>query len=108
MIHRLIITLIAVIYMFSAITPANAVELKVQIPFGHGSSPKKNDTIEKLKNEETKGAGAMIGLIVLGACIVAAAIVIANKADDITDTAEEKADTLANRAEDTYNDYINR
>lgn len=97
--------IIAVSFLFSIVHPLEAVELKVSIPFGHGSNPKKDDTIERLKNEKTQGAGTVIALVLLGACIVAAAIIIANKADDIANKANDKTDELTKKAEDTYQDY---
>lgn len=67
-------------------------ELGLRIPFGEGSQPDRESIIDKLKEEETSGTGTAVALIVLGACIVAAAVVIANKADDITEEVSEKVD----------------
>jgi len=102
--------LVASCFMFS-ILPVNAAEVSVKIPFGPGAAPKTNDTISKLKNEDTSGAGALIGLIILGACVVAAAVIIANAAEDTTDKLDnaadklgDKADRLADDLKDKYDD----
>lgn len=97
--------IVTITFLFSAIHPLEAAEFKVSIPFGHGSDPKKDDTIERLKNEKTQGAGTVIALVLLGASIVAAAIIIANKADDIVNRADDKTDELTKKAEDAYQDY---
>ena len=77
-------------------------EVGVRIPFGQGTEIQKKSVLEELKDEETSGAGTVIALIVLGACIVAAAVIIANKADDVTEEITVKADDL----EDKYGDLI--
>lgn len=72
-------------------------ELGVRVPFGDGSQPQSEieSVINELKDEETEGAGTAIGLMVLGACVVAAAVVIANKADDVKEDVIEKAEEIA-------------
>lgn len=77
-------------------------EVGIRIPFGQGTETQKKNVLEELKDEETSGAGTVIALIVLGACIVAAAVIIANKADDVTEEITVKADDL----EDKYGDLI--
>lgn len=88
-------------------------EVGIRIPFGPGAQPENKNIIEKLKKEETKGAGALIGLIVLGACIVGAAMLISNKAEDVkedildkADDAEETLDELGDRLEDKLDDIF--
>ena len=82
-------------------------EVMVGYKFNFGSQPdnkKDNDYLERLKQEDTSGAGSLIGLLILGGCIVAAAILIVNKADDVTDKADDKTDELQDWAEEKYDD----
>lgn len=95
--------LVAAAFILSIVHPVESAEIAVKIPFGHGSKPKTNDIIEKLKNEETEGAGTAIALIILGACIVAAAVIIANKAEDIQEDTENKYDEEKADLENRYN-----
>lgn len=84
---KIIAIITAVAFAFT--TTLALAEVGVKIPFGPGSNPEK---IEKLKNEETSGAWTGIGLIVLGAAIVAAAIIIVNEVDEVADDAKEEID----------------
>lgn len=77
-------------------------EIGVRIPFGEGSKPENENVIDRLKEEQTQGAGALIGLIVLGACIVGAAVVIANKADDVKENVIEKAEEIKEDIEEKF------
>lgn len=104
--YKLAAVLISFIFMFNIIVPAEATQLKTKIPFGAGSNPGEEKQKQKDENKETKSFGTALGLIVLGACIVAAAVIITNKADDIVDRAEDKTDSLTEKAEDIYNDNI--
>lgn len=81
--------LVAIIFTFSIIPLLPAAEIGIKIPFGQGAQPQKN-RIEKLKDEDTSGAWTGIGLIVLGAAIVAAAIIIVNEVNDVQEDADEK------------------
>lgn len=80
-------------------------EVNIGYKFNFGpqqGEPEGNNYIEKLKQEDTKGAGTAIGLIILGACIVAAAVLIVNKADDVIDEADDTTDDLTDLVEDKY------
>lgn len=79
------------------------VNLGYKFKFGPGQESVKQVTlIDKLKQEDTGGAGTAITLILLGGCIVAAAIIIVNKADDITDRAEDKVDEVQADVDEKY------
>jgi len=94
-------------YFVNSSGSENSREVTVGYKFKFGNqenSNEHNDKIEKLKQEDTKGAGTAIGLIILGACIVAAAVLIVNAANDITDKADDKTDELVDTAEDNYED----
>lgn len=84
---KILAIIAAIVFVFSTL-PVSA-EIGVKIPFGKGSDPKK---IEKLWNEETRGAWTGIGLIILAAAIVAAAIIIVNEVDEVTEDAKEEVD----------------
>jgi hypothetical protein len=91
-------------YFISSTGSENNHEVSVGYKFKFGTQEKvvENNKIEKLKQEDTKGAGTAIGLIILGACIVAAAVLIVNKADDISDDAGDKIEELKDDAEQKY------
>ncbi len=79
------------------------VSLGYKFKFGPADEAKKETTlIDKYKQEDTGGAGTAIALIVLGGCLVAAAIILANKADDIADRAEDKTDEIQESVDEKY------
>lgn len=97
-------------YFFNADTNGNSkqVNLGYKLKFGPAEEAKqREDLIAKLKQEDTGGAGTMIALLVLGGCIVAAAIILANKADDVVDSAEDKADEIQADLDEKYDETIN-
>ncbi len=92
-------------YFVSSSGSENSQEVTVGYKFKFGNQEntnEHNDKIEKLKQEDTKGAGTAIGLIILGACIVAAAVLIVNAANDITDEASDKTDELVEEVKNEY------
>lgn len=87
---KILATILAIVFLISTLPPLESAEIGIKIPFGQGSQPEKQNIIDKLKEEETSGAWTGIGLIVLGAAIVAAAIIIVNEVNDIQDDTDEK------------------
>lgn len=118
--NKILIVLLSVIMTFSLASHSyagrcfvrssgnvNGREVLVGYKFNFGSQPdneKNNDYLGKLKQEDTAGAGSAIGLIILGGCILAAAILIINKVDDVTDDTDDKTDELQDWAEEQYED----
>lgn len=81
-------------------------EAGLKFHFGAGSNPEESKRIKELKNEETGIVG--IGLMVLGACLVAAAVVVANAAGDSSDDITDTADDLKDAIEDKYEEIKDR
>lgn len=79
-------------------------EFGVHIPFGHGSHPYNENLVEKLKKEKTQGAGTAFALVILGVCIVVAAVIIANTADDVAEDVLDEADEIQASLDDKYDD----
>ena len=90
-------------YFMNASGSESSPEVRIGYRFAFG--PEKHEEerpsiIEQLKQEETSGAGTVIAVLLLGACIVAAAIILANKADDVTDSAQDIADNATETLQD--------
>lgn len=75
-------------------------EVGLRIPFGAGSQPHRESIIDKLKEEETKGTPTAVGLVILGACLIVATVILVNKADDIKSEVVEKADEIKDEIKD--------
>lgn len=58
--------------------------------------------MQELMQENTSGITGMVGLIILGACIVVAAVLIVNKADDVTEAAEEVVEEVQEDIDTKY------